>query len=221
MNSLDVLPFNNETEVDRANLLETIDSLVTDAQKKNEVISASSALPEDTLILLGEKRSFDLTPSLTPGFIIDPFSHVFSGNTSILTDFLGGNSPVISDDFSTGTMFISREIGKSIHVQNEMKRKEHIPSVTGNLFVEIATGTIITTLSGDIIDTAKIGVLPLDSSKKLQAKAQYEGKMKNRGNKRKGLGEAAVEGFEFGLSGTHLIFSSPVALTIETPNMGE
>ncbi len=45
--------------------------------------------------------------------------------------------------------------------------------------------------------------------------------MKNRGNKRKGLGEAAVEGFEFGLPGTHLIFSSPVALTIDTPTMGE
>ncbi len=66
MNSPDILPFNTEAEIDRANLLETIDSLVTDAQKKNEVISSSSALPEDTLVLLGEKRSFDLTPSLTP-----------------------------------------------------------------------------------------------------------------------------------------------------------
>lgn len=45
--------------------------------------------------------------------------------------------------------------------------------------------------------------------------------MKNRGTKKKGLAEAAVEGFEFGLSGTHLIFSSPVELSIDTPNMGE
>lgn len=43
--------------------------------------------------------------------------------------------------------------------------------------------------------------------------------MKNRGAKRKGLGEAAVQGFEFGIPGTHLIFSEPVQITINTPFM--
>lgn len=104
-------------------------------------------------------------------------------------------------------------------MQNQIKKKERTRGISGNLYVEIATGTTITTLSGEIIDSTKIGFFPLDSTKKLQAKGQYERKMKNRGNKRKGLAEAVVEGFEFGLSGTHLIFSSPVTLSIDTPNM--
>ncbi len=32
------------------------------------------------------------------------------------------------------------------------------------------------------------------------------------------MGEASVEGFEFGLSGSHLIFSRPVEISIPTPN---
>lgn len=45
--------------------------------------------------------------------------------------------------------------------------------------------------------------------------------MKNRGNMKKGRADAQVEGFEFGLSGTHLIFSRPVKLSIDMPNMSD
>lgn len=55
----------------------------------------------------------------------------------------------------------------------------------------------------------------------MKAKAKYEKKMKNRGTKRKGLTEAQVSGFEFGLSGMHLIFSKPVMLQIDAPNMSD
>lgn len=45
--------------------------------------------------------------------------------------------------------------------------------------------------------------------------------MKNRGTKKKGLAEANVQGFEFGIPGTHLIFSQPVQITINTPFMSD
>lgn len=50
---------------------------------------------------------------------------------------------------------------------------------------EVLSGTIITSASGDIIDTSKIDAKKLDISKKQQAKVKYEKKMKNRGNLKK------------------------------------
>ncbi len=128
VNSLDVLPYDSEAAADRERLLESIDSLRTDAQEKIETISSSIEIPEDMISLLSEKRSFELTaPTLTPGFIIDPFSRVFSGTNSVLSSFLGESfASHISDDFSTGDMFTSREVGKSIRVQNIIKRKERV-----------------------------------------------------------------------------------------------
>ena len=46
--------------------------------------------------------------------------------------------------------------------------------------------------------------------------------MKNRGMKKKGLAQAdGVQGFEFGIPGTHLVFSQPVQITINTPFMSD
>lgn len=92
VNSLDVLPYDPEAAADREKLLEVIDSLRADTHEKREAISSSIELPEDTMSLLSEKRSFELAPSLTPGFIRDPFSYASTGNTSLLSDFLRGAS---------------------------------------------------------------------------------------------------------------------------------
>lgn len=131
VNSLDVLPYDSDAAADRERLLETIDSLRTDAQEKPETISSSIELPEDMVSLLSEKRSFELAaPTLTPGFIIDPFSRVFSGNTSVLSNFFGKNfSSSVLDDSSTDYIFSSREIGKSIRVQNTIKKKKRVSGV--------------------------------------------------------------------------------------------
>lgn len=45
--------------------------------------------------------------------------------------------------------------------------------------------------------------------------------MKNRFVQKKNRSEAQVHGFEFGIPSSHLIFSKPVAITIETPNMSD
>ena len=55
----------------------------------------------------------------------------------------------------------------------------------GAITYEIKPGTIITSASGDMIDTSKIGTEKLDMVKKQQAKKKYEKKMKNRGTLKK------------------------------------
>ena len=57
--------------------------------------------------------------------------------------------------------------------------------MSGEITYEITPGTIITSASGDMIDTSKIGTEKLDMVKKQQAKKKYEKKMKNRGTLKK------------------------------------
>jgi hypothetical protein len=45
--------------------------------------------------------------------------------------------------------------------------------------------------------------------------------MKNRGTLKKGMTQATPQGFEFGLSGTHLLFSVPVTITVDMPNASD
>jgi hypothetical protein len=110
---------------------------------------------------------------------------------------------------------------KSIIVQQKTYQKKNIPWVAGGIKYEMASGTLIRGSSGELIDTMKIWLWSIDAAKKLKAKAKYEKKMKSRGNKRKGLAEATIEGFEFGLSGSHLIFSKPVMLEIDASHMSD
>ena len=57
--------------------------------------------------------------------------------------------------------------------------------MSGEITYEITPGTIITSASGDMIDTSKISTEKLDMVKKQQAKKKYEKKMKNRGTLKK------------------------------------
>lgn len=75
----------------------------------------------------------------------------------------------------------------------------------------------VMTADGTPIDMAVLDISTLDEEKKNKAKKQFEKNIKYKGNLKKGKTEAAPEGFDFGIPGTHLIFSQPVALTIDMP----
>jgi hypothetical protein len=85
----------------------------------------------------------------------------------------------------------------------------------------ITPGTIITTSTGLVLDASVLDIASIPDIKKAKAKKGYEKKMKNRGNIKKGIAQATPQGFEFGLSGTHLIFSTPVAITVDMPNASD
>jgi hypothetical protein len=254
INSLDSLPYaevNESTETRRALLdgdipphrdtVEVIHSdfieAPSDMLTKNTVSFESPIESNDSLMtLLSEKRIFEKKQELvTPGFITDPFTHLFlSGSSIALISFLASGSSFSWEVWETESLVntsliqntetdtpLPRQEGKKIELLSRVKQKSRVSTIRGDLTFEMSTGTAITAGSGETIDTSKIVFAPLDPSKKLKAKGQYEKKMKNRWTKKKGLTEAQVEGFEFGLSGSHLIFSKPVTLSMDTPNMSD
>lgn len=190
-------------------------------QKTPTTLEASLKVPEETMTLLSEKRAFEfLTPvsSFSSGLILDPFQSFLSPSIFAGTGILDIPTTT-SVDISTGPLFQSEVPTRSLRVEKKIKKRDTVSSTKGSLVVTFTTGTVISTLSGDLIDPAKIGFLSLGAVEKSKAKSQYEKNMRNKGTKKKGLAEAQVEGFDFGLSGTHLVFSSPVELTVDTPNM--
>lgn len=73
-----------------------------------------------------------------------------------------------------------QEKSREIRVDKTTRETKNVPTVAGKVKIEIATGTTITTASGDMIDPSLIDILPIDGSKTLQAKSLYEKKMRNR-----------------------------------------
>ncbi len=95
------------------------------------------------------------------------------------TDLSSSLSPLEQD------LSLPSEQAVSIRVKSTVRKSKQIATLHGKVTVNIATGTIITTASGDIIDTNLIQITSLEASKTLQAKIKYEKRMKNRGNKKK------------------------------------
>jgi hypothetical protein len=87
----------------------------------------------------------------------------------------------------------------------------------------MATGTIISTLSGVIIDPASIGIHPATPADRTKANI-YTTKHSKSIKSKKGIpiqDASSSDVFEFGIPGTHLVFSSPVTISIRTPNMSD
>ena len=213
-----------DESVNRAKLLDALDSGKSDSP----MISYTTDIDPATVVLLSEKINYDthivmhgpdLTPSLIPSIGGNPLIKEMS-ESNLIAEFLAlGNTGNLSPTITLEQDIpLPLERSASVRVRSMVRESKKVATLHGKVIVNIATGTIITTASGDIIDTSLIQITALDANKSLQAKKKYEKRMKNRGNKRKGLAEASVEGFQFGLPGTHLIFSRPVEITIPTPN---
>ncbi len=176
----------------------------------------SQAIAEPSVMkLLSEKHTFEHeTPlSNTPELPLSPFSGL-----KFLTES-GSTFVMNSGSISPEKPFLEKATGKKVQIRTDGKKTKKVQGVRGNISVKVATGTIIQSADGRFIDTSLIDVFDLSSTKTEQARSVYQGKMNQIGSKRKGTTQAQVEGFEFGLSGTHLIFSKPVMISIDTPNM--
>lgn len=149
------------------------------------------------MTLLSEKRVFEIQEKvLMPEFITDPFTHnILSQGTPLsLFSFFPENQTgiILESHMMQGiqpeeifdTIF-PHEKKQVIEVNRKIKNQRKIDTTRGDVTVEISSGTVIRTLSGDIIDTALIDITSLDSAKKFKAKSKYEKKMKNRGSIRK------------------------------------
>ena len=171
------------------------------------IVSASTLLEERETYVAGRVSEDILTPSMTPGFVTDPFAGQLFGTESAVAGFLASyNSPSITEKQD---------------MTGRIRKERKVSSTRGTIRTSIAPGTIITTSTGLVLDTSILDIANISDTAKEKAKKKYEKKMKNRGSIKKGLAQASPEGFEFGLSGTHLIFSAPVAITIDMPNASD
>ena len=57
------------------------------------------------------------------------------------------------------------ERSTSIRVRSMVRESKKVDTIKGTVTVNIATGTVITTASGDLIDTSLIEITALDGSK--------------------------------------------------------
>ena len=185
---------------------------------------------DSAISLLAEKRVFEKKDSNTfsSELLIDSLGFSPFESRQLLSSFLSTYSGDILSVDARWTSFLedyymmlAPEISEKITTKAQVKQKKSLNSIKWTITYKIQTGTTIITSDGKVIDTTKIGLEDLDNSKKIQAKTKYEKKMKGRGNVKKWLSQAQVEWFEFWLSGSHLIFSQPVELTIDVPNMSD
>lgn len=88
--------------------------------------------------------------------------------------------------------------------------------------MSIATGTIISSPSGAIIDPSTIGIFAATTIETTKAN-EYHSKKIKKSKSKKGKNDtiSSSDVFEFGIPGTHLIFSAPVLITIDTPTMSD
>jgi hypothetical protein len=170
-------------------------------------VSESTLIDERETYIASRTAEDIFVPTMTPGFVADPFVGQIFSIEGAMAEFLATyNSPSLTQKRdATG------------HIQKERK----VGTTRGTISTSITPGTIITTSTGLILDASILDIGNIPDTEKAKAKKNYEKRMKNRGNIKKGIAQAVPQGFEFGLSGTHLIFSSPVAITVDMPNASD
>ena len=114
------------------------------------------------------------TPTLTPGFLVNPFLPGVSSSESIFSNFILGY-----ESQKTETETIEKD-GKKY-----AKKERKVAGTKGTISAKIPEGTIITTSEGETISESALDIVSLESDKKTKAKKKYEKKMKNRGNIKK------------------------------------
>jgi hypothetical protein len=125
-----------------------------------------------------------------------------------------------SEDISSGTLNAPNTPVKSYTPGKNSKIRGHIPNLEKYpLETNIAKNTVIRSKDGKDINPGNIGIKWLTPEKETLAIK----KQKKRWNKKKGWDivdtPSTPIAFEFWIEGQHLIFSSPVAITMDAPNM--
>jgi hypothetical protein len=153
---------------------------------------------------------------IEPKFIVNPINTItdFSfvkEETNIFEDFI--KPPEVQ--------LMSGKKAKKIKISRPARKEKRLSEVRGTIGVNMLAGTTVSSATGDTIDPTKIDILPtsLAIQRKWNEYATKKYQQTQKVNPKKWTGDtiASAEVFEFGIPGTHLIFSSPVAITLSTP----
>jgi hypothetical protein len=153
--------------------------------------------------------------------ITDSLSEATPWSTQILASLDGRD---IFGDFliTSDTRLLSGPQWAKIKLDHRARTEQKVNGIRGTIAVNMATGTIISTLSGVIIDPTNIGIYPATPDDQIKADKFHAKKLKVKKSKKWIIPtDSSAEVFEFGIPGTHLIFSSPVTISIRTPMMSD
>ncbi|MBP9779159.1 hypothetical protein KBD33_00880 [Candidatus Gracilibacteria bacterium] len=202
-------------------------SQIGTSEEIDQIISKILDIPEEekqSLSLIAARESFEFNEGIknnngiTPSFIVNPF-----GSQLVPMDILLQN---IREEALTSS-FIGEEIalslegkfGGRIKTDKKTRINKQVSRVRGNIQAELPLDTYIQTNKGEILNGSHIGIYESTGTAITKGNTYFEKKQKKTTNKRKGKNTIDVQGFEFGIPGKHLIFSKPVKISIDTPNM--
>jgi hypothetical protein len=182
-----------------------------------------SLIEDDISSLIAAKAEYskkEWISNIEPTFIVDPFHTNIEATGSQENIDILESSIALSD-----SIFITGEKNKKIQLNRPAKKEKKLPGIRGIIGVNIITGTTISSPSGDMIDPNSIDISTASDviQKKWNEYNAKKNKRVKKVNSKKWVEEEihTTEVFEFGIPGKHLIFSSPVAISIETPNYSD
>ena len=210
--------------------LHSVDELEQDAKviqeesgifpiKSDETVDIES----DITRLIAAKIEYATSEASTiqPIFITNPFE-----NESEITNSLTKSDRAFENFIEiTEVPLIESITGSQIKLKRATKKETRISGVKWKIGTSLRAGTIIATKSGEEIDAGEIDTRDvthevLKKAKEYQIKKNPKKKSK-KSKEENNTEEFNAEVFEFGIPGKHLIFSSPVMLSINTPNYSD
>ncbi len=124
-----------------------------------------------------EYQNGESTETLSRGFIIDPFRENIIPSSLIVPEVSSGVllSNTFSDFITPGNMpLISGKKSKKIRTSKMSREERKVGGTRGKIAVNIGTGTLISSLSGEIIDPTTISIGGVDSRISNQARSYHE-----------------------------------------------
>lgn len=219
--SLDELP----SEVHSINELPS--SQIWTSNEVDQIISKVLDLPEDEaeiLSLIAARESFEVNEwiktnnGITPSFIVNPFGSQLAPMDILLQNI---REEALASSFIGEEIALSLEgkLGGKIKTDKKTRINKQVSRVRGNIQAELPLDTYIQTKNGEILNGSYIGIYESTGTAITKWNTYFEKKQKKVTNKRKWKNTINVQAFEFWIPGKHLLFSKPVKISIDTPNM--
>jgi hypothetical protein len=182
----------------------------------------------DLIRAKSEYQIGESTETVARGFIIDPFRESVISSPLIMPDVSSGMVlPSAFSDFVSpaNVPLLSGNKSKKIRTTRMSREERKVSGTRGKIAVNVGTGTVITTPTGEIIDPTAISIGGAEAAISDQARSYHESrkpsKKKNKRDTKWDEGITNMDVFEFGIPGTHLVFSRPVTLSIATPGYSD
>jgi hypothetical protein len=201
-------------------------SQIWTSEEIDQIISKILDIPEaekESLSLIAAREIFEQNEwntlnTITPSFIVNPFGSQLAPMDILLQNI---REEALTSSFLGEEIALSLEgkLGGKIKTDKKTRINKQVSRVRGNIQAELPLDTYIQTKNGEILNGSHIGIYESTGTAITKWNTYFEKKQKKVTNKRKWKNTIDVQAFEFWIPGKHLLFSKPVKISIDTPNM--